>query len=106
MWYAPTTGLLYPQAWFQFYMAYYVLVLFLAAVGISRVARVGGPRMPLTLLIGAFLLVLSSFQSLYYVEGRHRWAVESLILVFSGGGVASLLMRRSDAGALLSPTAK
>lgn len=100
-WYSPTTGLLYPQAWFQFYMAYYVLVLFLAAVGISRVARVGGPRMPLALLIGALLLVLSSFQSLYYVEGRHRWAVEGLILVFSGEGVRFLLMRRNRLGDVL-----
>ena len=97
-WYAPTTGLLYPAVWFQAYMAYYVIVLLLAAVAISRMARVGGPGLPLALLIGACLLVVSSFQSLYYVEGRHRWAVESLVLVFSGGGVASLLIRRSARG--------
>ena len=105
-WYAPATGLLYPQAWFQLYMAYYVIALLLAAVGVSRVARIRGPGMPLALLVGAFLLVLSSFQSLYYVEGRHRWAVESLVLVFSGGGVASLLIRRNRPGDVLARTGR
>lgn len=97
-WYAPTTGILYPRTWFQLYLAYYVVVMVLATVGAWRAVRGGGRGMPLALLMGAFLFVLASIQSLYYVEGRHRWAVEPMILVFSGGGVASLLIRRSDHG--------
>lgn len=93
-WHAPTTGLLYPGAWLPLYVGYYVFALILAGMGVARAGRVWSGRGRITLLIGALLLVLSSFQSLFYVEGRHRWAVESLILVFSGGGVASLLTRR------------
>jgi len=37
-------------------------------------------------VLGLFLLGLSGLQSLYYVEGRHRWAVEPLWLVVAGGG--------------------
>jgi len=98
-WYAPTTGLLYPGAWLQLYSAYYLSALILAGIGVSLAGRVWSGRARITLLIGALLLVLSSFQSLFYVEGRHRWGVESLILVFSGGGVASLLARRRAFGA-------
>jgi 4-amino-4-deoxy-L-arabinose transferase-like glycosyltransferase len=103
-WYAPMTGLLYPQAWFQFYMVYYVMALVLAGVGVSLAGRAGKRRMGASLLIGSFLLALSSFQSFFYVEGRHRWVVEPLILVFSGGGVASLLARRRSLGAVTTPT--
>jgi 4-amino-4-deoxy-L-arabinose transferase-like glycosyltransferase len=93
-WYAPTTGLLYPQAWFQAYMAYYVTALLLAGGGALLIRRVGGEGVRRAMFIAVCLLVLSAFQSLFYVEGRHRWAIEPLILVFSGGGVASLLARR------------
>jgi 4-amino-4-deoxy-L-arabinose transferase-like glycosyltransferase len=99
-WYAPATGLFYPRTWFRLYLAYYVGALLLAALGVSLIARGGGRRTSLAWLVGAFLLSLASFQSLYYVEGRHRWAVEPMILVFSGGGVASLLVRRRDVGAV------
>jgi hypothetical protein len=39
-------------------------------------------------LLVMLLLALSGLQSLYYVEGRHRWAVEPLLLAISGGGIA------------------
>jgi 4-amino-4-deoxy-L-arabinose transferase-like glycosyltransferase len=103
-WHAPTTGLLYPLVWFELYMVYYVMTLALAGVGVSLAARAGKSRMGTALLLGSILLALSAFQSLFYVEGRHRWAVEPLVLVFSGGGVASLLVRQRPSGAVIAPT--
>ena len=73
-----------------------MVLLALGAVGVGTLVRSGGPPLMLALLVGAFLLVLSSFQSLYYVEGRHRWGVEAMIVAFSGGGVAALLSRRLE----------
>jgi 4-amino-4-deoxy-L-arabinose transferase-like glycosyltransferase len=84
------TGVLYPRAWFQMYMAYYVLVVVLAAIGAWRLVRVGEAPMADAGLLSAFLLGLSALQSFYYVESRHRWAVESLLIAISGGGVARL----------------
>jgi 4-amino-4-deoxy-L-arabinose transferase-like glycosyltransferase len=89
-WYAPQTGIRYPGVWFHLYMAYYVFVLGLAAVGAWVVARAGGSRWFLALLAGGFMLALSVFQSLYYVEGRHRWGIEAIVIAFSGGGLAAL----------------
>jgi len=89
-WIAPQTGLLYPRSWFLAYIMYYVLVLLLAMIGAWSIWRMGKlPRQQL-LLIAVFLLALSLLQSLYYVEGRHRWAVEPILIAISGVGVAAL----------------
>ena len=101
-WFAPQTGVLYPASWRAIYMAYYVMCLLLAAGGAARLARAGAEAASLGLLIAAFLLGLSVVQSVYYVEARHRWAVEPLLLVVSGGGVAALVKRRR-AGARTVP---
>lgn len=92
-WFAPQTGVLYPLSWRQCYMAYYVFVLLLAVAGVRSLARSGAPATRFALLLGAFLLGLSVLQSLYYVEARHRWAIEPMLLVISGGGVAALAER-------------
>ena len=89
-WFAPQTGLLYPAFWRQLYMAYYVFVLLLAAAGVRRIAHIGAPTTRLALLLGAFLFGLSLLQSVYYVEARHRWAVEPLLLTLAGGGAATI----------------
>ena len=106
-WYAPQTGVKYPGRWFNLYMIYYVAVLMLAGLGVWRIAQLGPPATQLGWLIGIFLLGISVLQSLYHVDGRHRWAVESMILVLSGGGIALLvdrLRRRKKARALKAPT--
>jgi 4-amino-4-deoxy-L-arabinose transferase-like glycosyltransferase len=90
-WFAPQTGVTYPTHWRQLYMAYYVPILLLAAAGVWRIASNGSPTTRLALLVGAFLLGLSGLQSVYYVEARHRWAIEPMLLAISGGGVAELV---------------
>ncbi len=99
-WFAPQSGTLYPRLWLRLYQAYYVTILILAAIGVSRLFRAAASARHDALLIGAFLLMLSGLQSLYYVEGRHRWAVEPMLIAFSGGGVAflarSLRVKRDD----------
>ena len=91
---SPTTGLLYPRRWLLAYGAYYLGALALAAVGLRRVFRIGGAPLTRALLLVAYLLCLSGVQSLYYVDGRHRWGVEAMLLALSGGGSAVLLDRR------------
>jgi 4-amino-4-deoxy-L-arabinose transferase-like glycosyltransferase len=92
-WFAPQTGVLYPQVWRLMYQVYYGGALIFAFVGVRRLAREGGPPVAKALVLGAFLLSLSALQSLYYVEGRHRWAVEPMLLALSGGGIAALVDR-------------
>jgi len=93
-WVAPQAGVLYPKSWFPAYIMYYILVLLLAMIGAWSIWRVGNLQRQQLLLIAAFLLALSLLQSLYYVEGRHRWAVEPILIAISGVGVASIAARR------------
>lgn len=87
-WFGPHTGLLYPTKWLIFYKIYYGLVLLFALLGIFRIylesniikARVNLGHLNFILLT---CLVLSLTQSLFYVEGRHRWVVEPIILIFT-----------------------
>lgn len=99
-WFAPQTGVLYPQTWLNWYKAFYVGTALLAVVGTLKVVRSGPPATHVVLLIACFLLSLSALQSLYYVEGRHRWAVEPMMLILSGGGLAALLPRPRRLSAL------
>lgn len=91
---APQAGVLYPKSWFLAYIMYYILVLLLAMIGAWSIWRRGNLQRQQLLLIAAFLLALSLLQSLYYVEGRHRWAVEPILIAISGVGVASIAARR------------
>ena len=91
-WFAPHTGVLYSSLWLRLYQAYYVLVLVLAAAGAVSALRSTMVRQDTWLLL-SFLVVLSVLQSLYYVEGRHRWAVEPMLMALSGAGAARLVTK-------------
>src|SRR6266571_2634967 len=92
-WFAPQTGVEYPSGWRSLYMLYYVLALFLAVLGLWRTVRVGPPASHFAMLIVVFVVALSVLQSLYYVEGRHRWGIEAMLLALSGVGFASVVER-------------
>jgi len=92
-WFAPQTGVRYPASWFRASAVYYVATLVFAAVGVLRIVQAGSPAVRQALLLLALLGALSLLQSLYYVEGRHRWGVEPLLLAISGGGVAAVCQR-------------
>lgn len=92
-WFAPQTGVRYPPSWFWASAAYYVATLLCAAVGVRRIMRTGSHAVRQAVLLVALLGALSLLQSLYYVEGRHRWAVEPLLLALSGCGAAVVYQR-------------
>ena len=76
-------------------MIYYFVIIFSALIGFYAIWRGGGLARQHLILIGVFLFALALLQSLYYVEGRHRWAVEPILIAISGAGVAKL-WRRGD----------
>jgi 4-amino-4-deoxy-L-arabinose transferase-like glycosyltransferase len=92
-WYAPQTGTMYPGSWFYLYMIFYSALLILAAVGVVRILQLGPPATHLGWLVGIFLVGLSLLQSVYHVDGRHRWGIEPILMALSGGGAAFLIER-------------
>jgi 4-amino-4-deoxy-L-arabinose transferase-like glycosyltransferase len=84
-----TTGALYPALWTPLYEAWFGLVLIFGAFGVWSTWREVQARSVSVLIIASLLLVASS-QAFFYVEGRHRLAVEPLLLVLAGVGLGQM----------------
>jgi 4-amino-4-deoxy-L-arabinose transferase-like glycosyltransferase len=90
-WFSPQAGFSYPKWQFRFYQTIYIFILLSAALGLVAVRRRNEPiKAPAIVLLLFFLLSISAFQSLFYVEGRHRLAVEGVLLVLSAHGLRSI----------------
>ena len=91
-WFPSTVGLTYPRAWLVVYRLFYGAILVAAGLGAvyfwQRADRVGRQRLVLVL---AVLASLSTAQSLFYVEVRHRWAIEPLLGIFLAAAVGRWL---------------
>jgi hypothetical protein len=90
-WLPQAAGTLYPPAWLTAYQAYALVIFSLAAVGAVGIARGGTPdeRSLLTLVL-ALALMLALLHALAYVEGRHRWGIEPLVLLITARGLFSV----------------
>ena len=95
-WFSPQAGLLYPVAWLRAYRIFYVVIVALAAIGVWTCWR-ARPARPIAwtaaLLFLGCCLSIALLQSVYYVEGRHRLAIEPWLLIFAGGGIHQLTRR-------------
>lgn len=101
-WFGPTIGTLYPKGWTALYVLYYVGLLALATLGATLLAR-AGKRWEVGSIALVFLTV-SVLQSLFYVEGRHRWQIEGLLVLLAA---VPLAMSISAAAARFSrPTGR
>lgn len=95
-WFSPQAGLLYPAAWLNGYKLFYALTTALVAIGVAACwqARVAAPaQWSAAWLILGCCLAISLLQSVYYVEGRHRLAIEPFLLIFAGGGIHRVMRR-------------
>jgi hypothetical protein len=86
-WLSPQAGMLYPPSWLAAYGLYAAVVLTFAVVGAAAILRGGTPqeRSLLGMLV-SISLVLAVIHALSYVEGRHRWSVEPLLLLLTARG--------------------
>lgn len=92
---SPRTGAWYPGRWTRWYRIYYLLLLAFAAAGaVSLIKR--GQKSGLWLIV-LFTLAISVVQSLVFVEGRHRWEVESLLVVVASFGLTGFFRGRPSA---------
>jgi len=90
-WFSPTTGLLYPHIYLILYKVYYSIILIFAVVGIIHILLIEKSNIrEYILLILLFMSSIWFFQSLFYMEGRHRWGVESFLLIFTAYGLVYL----------------
>jgi 4-amino-4-deoxy-L-arabinose transferase-like glycosyltransferase len=85
---SPQMGLLYPPGWLVAYQGYALVTLGFGVVGVVTILRVGSSeeRNLLGILV-AISLTLAVVHALAYVEGRHRWGIEPLLLLLTARGI-------------------
>jgi hypothetical protein len=87
-WASPQVGLLYPSIWLAAYQGYAVVILGFAMVGVITILRVGSSEERNLLgVLAAISLTLAMVHALAYVEGRHRWGIEPLLLLLTARGI-------------------
>lgn len=89
---SPSAGALYPALWRSAYLIYYAGIVTLAAIGVVTRRRDRSSDAAIVAIVSLFAFV-SILQSVFYVDGRHRWEVESVLLCLSGGGLAAVIRR-------------
>lgn len=87
-WFSPQSGFLYPKAYLSIYKFFYSIVIIFSLIGIALASSLkGADRRRDALLVIFVILSVCIAQSFFYVEGRHRWLVEPLLLIFFSYGV-------------------
>jgi hypothetical protein len=86
-WFSPQWGILYPPAAKLVYVLWWMALLLLWIAGAAVCRRFD------VWFLSAMAFLISCGQSVYYVEGRHRLAIEPLILPMAAIGVLWLLQR-------------
>jgi 4-amino-4-deoxy-L-arabinose transferase-like glycosyltransferase len=87
-WFSPQSGLTYKQKHMTVYKFGYSTMLVFAAAGFVLAIRSPKPgRRESCLMMLSVAVVICLGQSVFYVEGRHRWLIEPLLLIFFSFGV-------------------
>jgi 4-amino-4-deoxy-L-arabinose transferase-like glycosyltransferase len=90
-WFMPQSGLRYPRVYLHIYAVFYVVLSILSVVGLGAALKQSRGARVMALTIIGILLSISLVQSIFYVEIRHRWSVEPIVLVFTAAGCATLI---------------
>ncbi len=89
--FSPQTGLEYPAVWLYAYGAFYLFLVPGVCFAIWCMIRGCGPvDLPALGFLVLFCVLVSLAHSLYYVETRHRWMIEPILLAVSSYGFVSI----------------
>lgn len=91
-WFSPQSGIKYPKSYLTAYRFFYLVLIIFSIVGAGFALRSSKREVrEASLILIAIPVTISLAQSLFYVEGRHRWLVEPLIIIFFAYGVMKVL---------------
>jgi len=88
----PNAGQQYPPAAYGVYLAYYGAVVLAAAIGLIAAFRQPATRQQ-AILIAVLFVSVSFVHALMFIEMRHRWATEPVMLAFVPAGARAVWMR-------------
>ena len=81
-WFYPQTGILYPKCYLIFYKIIYLILVFFTVAGliICHLRKMWRPIMIFPLI---FVLGIWGVHTVYFMEMRHRWIIEPVMLIFA-----------------------
>ncbi len=87
-WFSPQSGKIYPKPYLMIYRILYSPLLALALLGVVLALVFGDENIKDStwLILFAFMSICFT-QSLFYVEGRHKWLIEPFMIIFFSYGV-------------------
>ncbi|MFH1202728.1 MAG: glycosyltransferase family 39 protein [Candidatus Omnitrophota bacterium] len=89
-WFTPTQGMEYPKTYLYIYKFYWIFILLFFLIGLYKKIRHAYVNLndiyPVTLII-LFLITMTLVHASFNLDGRHRWIVESFILIFAANGI-------------------
>lgn len=90
-WFSPSSGIAYYHNYVIIYRIFYAIALVFYLAGIVLAMRTSGPRTREScLILLSVVLAICLGQSMFYVEGRHRWLIEPILLIFFSFGTLEL----------------
>ncbi len=86
-WFSPQSGIIYPRLYTVVYKCVYSVIFIFFIFGIITALRSADEAVrDNTWLVIFILMAICATQSLFYVEGRHRFIVEPLMMIFFAHG--------------------
>ncbi len=93
--FSPQTGLLYPASWLIIYKILYYFLTFFFILGIYFILKNKHyVNVPIIIFLFSFFIMISLAHSFYHLETRHRWMIESLIMIISSYGIANIFFKK------------
>jgi len=94
-WFSPQSGIFYAPKYLLIYKTGYAIILGFSIVGVAfgMRSRQPGVRKSCLILLSVMISICLG-QSAFYVEGRHRWLIEPILLIFFSFGVIRLWTSR------------
>jgi hypothetical protein len=90
----PNSGQTYPARFFFVYLAYYAVMAIAGFVGIAAAFKQATLKRDVVLIL-MYFAALSIVHAIMFVEMRHRWGAEPLLLAFAPGGARAAWARWS-----------
>ena len=83
-WFAPQAGVLYSKLYLTIYKVYYLFIVVFAIIGLASLLR---REREVVAIIILFFAAITLSHALSYIEIRHRWGIEPLVLIFTASGL-------------------
>jgi len=101
-WFSPQAGLWYPFSWLIIYKVFYSLMALFFIYGAYCIFKHRRTiDLAAVIFMFSFVFLVSALHSFVYVEIRHRWMIEPIIIIISAYGIFKLYQKINNKSELV-----